>query len=389
MRIGIFVSGIGVLPGYENSVSGHSQVALKTAGLLAQAGHEVHLLITLQHEGLVLPNCLPKGVPVHELTNGRNRGQVGVEHRRRGGYQPLAIFRQLRETFNLVHKLKLDILHLFGFERTVALAGLLRLMRLPCPTTVTAYRRPKSSFWIKLAKHAGPIVTATKHAQEGWQELGIPAIQLRHGVIRELRTELDSTHSPVRRRVLFWRILTEEAGGDLCIAAYDQLANQFPEISFDFALRPNAHEVKGVQQVASRHKNVNVFRYPYDKGESIAKYVSESLCALFPFRRLTIEPQLAIAETLAAGTACIGSNRFSIPELIFPGRTGELVNTDSPRDLVQTLSRLLTDKKQLIRMCENAQADFTHVWNWEHYVEQLEDVYMMAGVSQSCISQAA
>jgi len=375
MRIGVFVSGIGVLPGYENSVSGHSQVALKTADLLAQAGHEVHLLITLQHEGLVLPSCLPKGIPVHVLTNGRYRGQVGVEHRRRGGYQPLAIFRQLRETFNLVRKLKLDILHLFGFERTVALAGLLRLIRLPCPTTVTAYRRPKSSHWIKLAKYAGPILTATKHAQEGWQQQGIPAIQLRHGVIRELNTELDSTLPPVRKRVLFWRILTEEAGGDLCVAAYDQLASQFKEISFDFALRPNAHEVADVEQIANRHENVHVFRYPYDKGESIAKYVSESLCALFPFRRLTIEPQLAIAETLAAGTACIGSNRFSIPELIVPGRTGELVDTDSPQDLIQTLSRLLTDKKKLIQMCENAQTEFTSVWNWDNYVDQLVAVY--------------
>lgn len=391
MRIGIVVTGIGVLPGYETCHSGHAQVALHTASLLAKSGHHVELFVTRQHDGLVWPKCLPKNVPLHELTDARWRGRTKVQFHRRGGYRPLAIGRQMRELHRHVRRLRLDVLHLFGFERIAALAGLLTLTKLPCPTVATVYGPPTKRTWSWLARHAKTVITATRHVQRAWQAAGIRAVQVHHGTVRHLAEELPgkALDPHLRSRVLFWRALNPETGGDLCLEAFGQLALEFPDISFDFALRTNPEEIQGAHQLAEQHKNVHVYRHPYPPGITIAQLVSDSLCCVFPYRRLTIHPQLSIAETLAAGTACIGSNRSSIPELISTGRTGELIDVDDSTHLARTLRRLLKDRRQLWAMCQLASSELNRAWNWDRYVDHLEESYQQAASTARTFSRAS
>jgi glycosyltransferase involved in cell wall biosynthesis len=202
-------------------------------------------------------------------------------------------------------------------------------------------------------------------------------VQISHGVIRRLANERSAPPADPesRRRVLFWRVLSHEAGGDLCLKAFDQLAPEFPDLSFDLALRPSVHEIPGAEELAQKHANVHVLGFPYAGGATIGDFVGESLCAIFPFRQLTIHPQLAIAETLAAGTPCVASSVGSIPELVVPGRTGALTSPGDAQDLVDTLRTLLNDRRQLARLAAIAAGWFEESWNWTKYVERLEELY--------------
>jgi len=384
MRIGVFVSGIGVPVGFEKSVSGHSQIAFRSASLLKSAGHDVEMIATLQQADLSLPDCMPSDVPLNLIVDGRDRGVAGGEFRFRGGYKPLAIYRQLADIRRLAKSLKLDVLHMFGFERTAGMAGLLNMTGLSCPTVTTVYRRPTSRFWTTLARKAGPLITCTDYVRQGWAARGIPTVQVKHGVVRDLLEEADGVSAGPRHRVLFWRILTAEAGGDLCLGAFEKVAPKFPDITFDLALRPSPYEVEGAETLAERIPNVRLHRFPYKAGPSVSQLVQESLCAVFPFRDLSIEPQLSIGETLAAGTACIGSRCFSTPELIQPGRTGALIDTKRPNALAEQLTTLLRDPKSLERMCLTAKEVFRANWNWESYTDELTQVYdeVTQGTSQ-------
>lgn len=377
MRIGIFVSGIGVRPGFENTFSGHTQVAIHTARLLHESGHEVHLLVTIQHEGLVLPGTIPNGVDVHVLADGRWRGKVGREFRRSGGYRPLAIVQQIKQIRSLVQSLGLDVLHLFGFERTAALAGVLKLTGVKCPVITTVYDRPHSRRWSWLTKFSDQLIASTRNVQQHWEQAGHRVTLLRHGTVRDLLSELDGRPMDVeqRRSVLFWRVLAPETGGDICLKVFDRIAPVFPEINFDLALRPSVHEMPGAEELAKKHPNVRLFRFPYPEDVTLAKLVTGSLCAVFPFRRLTIEPQMAIVETLAAGTACIGSNYASIPELIDSGRTGVIIDRDHADAWYECLHGLLRNRQQLETMCRNAMEEFPATWNWNDYIPKLTRVY--------------
>jgi len=377
MRIGLFVSGVGVRPGFENLFSGHTQIAFKTAQLLKEANHEVHLLVTLQHEGLVIPGNLSKSFPIHILTDGRWRGRVGQDYRSSGGYKPLAIGKQVQEIRRTAANLELDILHLFGFERTAALSGLLRMAGLKCPTAVTVYARPQSKYWKWLARFGGRIIASTKYVQQGWDQAGISSVQIPHGIIRDLTNKLGSAVLPPeqRTRVLFWRGMVQLAGGDLCLDAFDRLAPEFPELSFDLALRPTVHEIPGAEELAKKHANVNLYRFPYQDGVTIEALVANSLCSVFPFRKLTIDPQLAIAETLAAGTACIASDVASIPEVITPGRNGEIFPSQNVHALTECLRKLLKNREQLWEYSHQAKNEFSSRWNWDNYVKQIVAVY--------------
>ncbi|MGB7329663.1 MAG: glycosyltransferase family 4 protein [Rubripirellula sp.] len=360
--------------------------------MLREAGHEVHLIHTFQQPGLLLPACTPDDVPTHLLTDGRNRGKTGVAFKQKGGYRPLAIFKLLGSLKAKAKELDLDVVHFFGFERTVAMAGMVKLMGLSCPTVATVYRRPKGKLWKKLARFAGPLISSTQFVCDGWANLGHQTTLARHGVVRDLYEEIRSEgHLNAKRsRVLFWRILTHSTGGDLVIEAFDKLAPEFPELTFDFALRPNAKEqTEIVDALAARHPNVNIFRFPYPEGVSLAKLVAESLIAVFPFRELTIEPQLAIAETLDAGTACLTSNHYSLPELTIEGETGALVGTENAEQLTGKLRELLQDQTKLLAMSAAARETFQETWNWDSYLDQLHAAYAKVVPEISADNRAA
>lgn len=376
MKIGLMVTGIGVPRGREQNVSGHVQLPMRTAELLREAGDEVHLITTQFRDDYVLPEVVPDAsvVPLHIVADGRRRGEVGKQNSK-SGYRPMAMIRQLKQILGLTRELKLDVLHLFGMDRMSRLAGLLRLLGSKCPVICTAYKPMRRGLWGPIYRRSDAILCSTQYVTDRCASLGNRVHLIRPGISRDFHAELAGATPGPKTRVLCWREATLDQGGDLVRQTFDALAPRYPDLSFDLALRENRHEVPGVKAIAEKHPNVNLLRFPYPDGLSLARLVTESLCVVLPFRRLTIQPQLAIAESLKAGSATVCTDVGSCSELVQHQRTGLVVPPDDGAALTTAVTQLLDHREATLEMGQQARRDMAERWNWSNYRDDLMEIY--------------
>ena len=373
MRVAVIFTGIGVLPERRNNVSGHVQIPLKTCELLQQAGHNVTLIATRQDDGKAMPACLPENVPVKIVTDGRKRGQFGKQNYK-SGYHLFALFRQIRETLKHIRECDADIVHVFGFERMVKFGGLLKMLGRR-PVVVTLLGQKPSSKWRMLYNRVDRIFCLTKNVASGWSGFGSKVRVIYPGVVKDLGDPNAGSTPPERDRVLFWREASMMGGADLCLEAYDELASRFPNIKFDFAVRRNKDEVPGVDELAEKHPNVNVHRFPYEDGMTLEWLMARTLVTVLPYRALTIEPQLAVVETLAAGCPVICTDIKSLPELVIDGQNGWTVPGEDSQKLTAAIENALNNPELLEKMHKTVADDFRSRWNWDNYCSELQKSY--------------
>ena len=222
MKIAIVVPRIHVLPGFEDVVSAHVQLPLKTATLLSEHGHEVDIITTTPRDGFALPS--PEGILVHTVADSFS---AGGEYRDTGRRPTLSIFsavRQARDIRRVVATKRFDIIHFFGGLRMASLAGLLVITGLAVPAVFTidssfASRRHwliSRFLWKRLPK----IITSTPFLGGQLRAYGVNAEVIRPGVARDLRMYEQGSTPSVRKRVLFWRDPSIENGADVCQAVY-------------------------------------------------------------------------------------------------------------------------------------------------------------------------
>ena len=380
VRIGNYISVVAGELGFEQNVSGHIQVPLEGMRRLKEAGHEVHLVTNEFGRDRSLPACLDQTIPVHLVSDSRNRGGILTRASDQGrGIRLPALRRQVRQLKRLCIEQQFDLLHLHGYNRTAHLGGGLRLMGLSCPVVCTVFAGvfPErcSLLTRRLWKRVDALVTATRFVQEAYEVEGLHVKQVRHGLIRDLRSEFKGERSSSRRRVLFWRDPSVENGADIALGAYSELAPRYPGFDFDFAIRPYWDPIPGIDELAAEHENVHVYRFPYSDGVTLPELVMNSLCVLQPMRRLTINPQLVIAESLAAGVATIASDLDSTRELVQEGVTGRLVPVGNAAALTEALDALLADPGAAEAMGRAASEDMAARWNWDHYINDVMTIY--------------
>jgi len=242
MKIGVYVSAIAGQKGFENNVSGHAQVPLQSIEELQKAGHEVHLITNEFSKDRSLPFCLDEKMNVHVVTDSRERGGILERTGKQGsGIRLVGLMKQIREIKRICKREELEVLHLFGYNRTAQLAGALRLTGLRIPVVVTMFGviLPERFSFLKkyLWRRVDRIVTATSYVKDILMHEGLSATQVRHGVIRDLIEEQGSCELLPKHRVLFWRDMTMRNGADVALAAFERLAPKYPDISFNFAVR--------------------------------------------------------------------------------------------------------------------------------------------------------
>jgi|GEM_PF-754735 len=388
MKIGIYVSSAAVRRGYERNVSGHIQIPLRAIELLRQAGHDARLITNRYDEQThTLPACMPTEAPVHLVDDARVRGDIhNVKGAHRKGVRLGIIRQQLKQVRAITRTQQLDVLHLFGMNRTAHFAGFLRLLGLRTPIVCTLFhaRFPErfGALTKPLWRRVDGCVTATSYVQNELLKAGVQASIVRHGAVRDLRAEIEDESVGEKRRVLFWRDPSMNNGADVCAAVYDALAPKYTELSFDLAIRPYWAEVEGLDELATRHDNVHIYRFPYEPGVSLPKLVLESLCVLLPFRHMTINPQLAIAESLAAGVPVVATDLWSTNELISPGRNGELTPVGDADATIRAVEQVIENREQALEMGRNAAIDFAEHWNWDRFVDETLAVYESCGASR-------
>ena len=386
MRIGHYVSVVAGQKGFENNVSGHIQLPLRAMELLADAGHEVHLITNEFGDDRSMPNCLPGAAKVHYVADGRRRGKV---LQRKGGFgkgfHPLRTVRQMRQILNIAREERFDVFHAYGVNRSAQLPGVLRMMGLSIPTvgSLAAVQFPERiprvlsrALWSRV----DVVLTATEFVQHMCASNGVDVRLLRHGVIRDLKEELGNDTPGQRNRVLFWRDPSPENGADIVMQVYENLAARHPDVRFTMAIRPHWNEISGLDDWADRFDNVEVLRFPYEKGVTLPKLMFESLCVFMPIRQMSIQPQLVIAESMAVGVPVLATDKDSTPELFEHGKGGMLFPEGDADAATTMLDQMLGDRPRLDEMGRAARRAIEDGWNWDHYVEQLTAIYREIGV---------
>ena len=380
MKIGHFVSVVAGQVGFERNVSGHIQVPLYGMKLLKDEGHEVHLITNEFDDNRTLPTCLPKDVQVHLVIDARKR--QGVLERTTGegsGINPTKLYRQVAQIKRICHEEQFDLLHLYGFNRTAHLAGGLRMMGLRIPVVVTMFGTffPErfSSITKRLWRRVDAVVTATEYTVHKLEREHIQVTRIKHGVMRDIVAEYGDKPLEPPMRVLFWRDLTVENGADVTLAAYDKLAEKYPDIHFELAVRKHWNEIPDASDITRKHSNVVIRRFPYENGISLPQLLLESICVVMPIRDISINPQLVIVETLAAGIPIITTDHRSNPEIVQDGVTGFLVPLDDVEATTAAIDGMLADRQGTLEMGRRAKEDIAKRWNWDCYVSEIECVY--------------
>lgn len=375
-RVAIFAPSMTVPPGWEFNISGHIQIPLTAARLLAEAGHDIELISTRARDDYVLPAMAPQGVPVHFVTDTRRRGEIG---RRPVRYRPnpLAVSQQARDIMRTVRARKHDCIHGFGYAGSALWLGALgRLVRGKPPVIFSLLGPLSSSGWRTLGYSGIDLLTAPTQyvARSVGRRFGNVTI-VRHGVVRDLAEEGRSNRSFARRRVLFWREATRLNGGDLCRDAFRLLAGAYPHLTFTLALRVSRDEVLGLEELERSFDNVEIFRFPYRRGPDLGQLMAESLCVVLPFRRQSIHPQLSVLESMRASTPVVALDVGDMKEVITDGTNGVLVQEQSPDALASGIERIIAKPKLAERMSIMAREAIEASWMWTDFSEALNDVY--------------
>lgn len=377
MRIGVFVSVAHAPPVEFRAISGHAQVPLQTIRLLAEAGHEVSLLTTRPKPGHELPPIVPADIPVVTFPN----ASAEWPSTRR---KPVAALRQIASIVLHALERRYDVLHVFGHSNTVLIGALLSavLAALESPTRVlvTTIDLPSPrvrsllqgmglAAWTRL----GGALALTRHTAAAWEPvLRMPVTAIRPGIVKEMGVERRVRPEPT---VLFWRNASSSNGADLAVEVFERLAVDFPSARFWLAVRPNDELDDLVRAAVARNPSFELFVYPYSDGVTIQSLLAEASCCLFPFRRLSINPQYAILETLAAGVPVVCSDVESNPEVVRSGTNGFTVPAESCDGYVEALSKVLKDPELARQMSSDARASVAADWTWSGYLEGLLGAY--------------
>jgi glycosyltransferase involved in cell wall biosynthesis len=381
LRIGFFVQRVAGPPEFRGNVSAHVQIPCKSIELLRDRGHSVELITTEFTEGQVLPDCVPSNVNVHQVPYGsRQSGSTVMYSGVKKGVSPLRLCRQLHALSKLARNREYDILHLCGGNGIGLIGGLLRRIGMKTPIVATLstgifperFSLLKRCLWRKL----DAVITSSDYFAGKLSEAGIDSTVIRHGICREV-TEVRSIRqgSDVRRRVLYWRDPDRENGADTCAEVFDYLAPKYADLSFEFAVRPHWDPVKTLESVANKYENVLIRRFPYPNGATIEDFLADSLCVVLPFRRLSINPQFAIMESMSMGIPVITTKIESNGELIESGKDGFLVEPEDTRSIIECVERCISDERLRAEIEVSALDKIESKWNWSDYAEAVERIY--------------
>ncbi len=380
LKIGFIVSQVANTRGFENVVSGHVQLPFQTMKLVKGHQHEVQLLTTEIGENQTLPACLPQEVPVHQIPHGyRSLPTANNQGAPSPGLHLLKVYKQLQEIKRIVQREKFDLLHFFGGYRLAYLAASLRLIGVKTPKIFTISIDPfpdpawptSKVFWNQFKS----IITTTEYLAAKGRAKGLAVHVIKHGVVRDMLSEVQGQAASPRRRIVFWRDPSLGNGADVCMNVYRELAPKFPEINFDFAVRPYWNPVPGLAELANEHPNVNLFEFPYSNGLSLARLLAESICVLLPFRGLSVNPQFSVLESMQAGCTVITTSIDSNIELIQSGENGFLVPPGDSREISKIVEKLIANPQHSVEIGRQAAKDIHAQWNWNSYLKDLEKKY--------------
>ena len=160
--------------------------------------------------------------------------------------------------------------------------------------------------------------------------------------------------------VLYFGRFSREKGIDTLI----QVCKALPEIPFIFAgTGPLEEEIAGVPNI----QNVG-----FQRGQALETLIREARFSVYPSEWYENCP-FSVMESQMYGTPVLGANIGGIPELIEPGKTGELFESGNATQLKEKIQALWKNRELTDRYSENcADVRFDDV---ARYTEKLMKLY--------------
>ena len=371
MKIGIFVIGAFCSPKYTSAISGHVQIPLKAAKILAERGHQVTLITTRPHETDVLIGGLERDVSVY-IVEHASRNWPGK------GVQLSKLPKHTWQLFSFLRRESFDIIHFFGGNNTGLILGFLKRIGIKSRAFFSPIKGPTGASSGLLARAAfsrvDKFIATTGYVRGGWGQLyGNGRCGILHaGVFKNIARQVQRNH---KNSVLFWRNADYENGADLAMASFVDLAPKYPDIRFVFAVRPHDVLEKELLELEKKAANIDVHIYPYNNGTTLESLLQSALFVVQPFRSLSINPQMSILETLYSGVPVIATGIESNEELIESGDTGLVIPPEDKNALTEAIMTLLDDSELCEKMAKNARAETEAIWNWESFGKELVEIY--------------
>jgi len=376
-KIGIIVSEAKYPANKLTTISGHVQVPVFTANMLERNDYDVTLITNKAPKGHRLPFIASKTLKVKSILE-----NILKKWPKKGIYWlkiPLFIYQLWKITHHF------DILHFFGTNKTVLFVGLIRIIKISKTMlfiTFHNFKRPRyfllRMLIRKILKKIDCIVTLTHYTRQQLVQCGLKENNItvmRSGIQNRILVKENATISKFKPFVLFWRNADWENGADICIEAFKQLSSKYPYINFVFAIRPGCCYDDEILKISREYRNVYILFYPYPNNIRIVDLLTSAKIAVLPFRKLSINPQLAILETLSIGTPLITSNIESNNEIVQNRKTGILI---SPKidEVVRAVKELLDNPCLANDMSRAAKNVIQSEWDWEKYERRLINIYM-------------
>lgn len=359
---------------YLDAVSGHVQIPLMAARILAEAGHDVTLFTTKPDDADILPKVAPKDLHVCVVQHATRPWP------QRGVYAGKAV-KQAWQLANLLRRQAFDVVHFFGAAKTGLMLCVIKRLGTKSSSIFTPIKQPPCTArgirgWLfKIAfGRIDRVVATADYVANGWRRVcqSERVSTLRPGITkRKTNVALDTK----RNSVLFWRNAGYQNGADIAITAFKALAPKYPYVRFVFAVRPNDQFISGLLELERAIPNIDVHIYPYGNGVSLDSLLNEALFVVQPFRSLSLNPQMSILETLYAGVPVIATKIESNEEVVKDTENGLLIPPDDENALTCAIESLLENPNLLEGLRKGTRAIVTESWNWESFGKGLLKIY--------------
>lgn len=355
-------------------VSGHVQIPLKAACLMAEKIGRIDLITTKPTGSEHLMIDIPSSLRIHLLTHATK------EWPKSGVYLTKALL-QLIELQRLVAKNRYKVVHFFGGPKTGVVAVIIKMMNRYTRIIYSPISAPSSSkntivsaILSAFYKNLDLIVSTTEFVSREWASIvGSDKVDvIRPGVLKQMKQV--GVHVK-RDSIVFWRNADYENGADLMLSAVKDLAPRYPLIKFIFAIRMGSEYESQALRLEREISNVVTYVQPYKNGLTIEDILSRALFAVAPFRHLSINPQMSILETLYAGVPVVASDVESNYEVVIDGVTGILVEHGNSNSIVRAVERLLVDRTLLDTLTRNAENITSASFNWIDFKTRLSKIY--------------
>lgn len=164
------------------------------------------------------------------------------------------------------------------------------------------------------------------------------------------------------KKILFVGRDFKRKGGDIVVDAFRLLRSKWPDVEVHIA---------GPKESPVDLGEPGYFYYGDASRPILQRLMNQADIFCMPSRFEAYG--LVFIEALAFGLPCVGRNAFEMPYFIDAGVTGELVNSDSPEELAEQLSKIMTNEDYM-RNVQNRREYYIKEYSWSSVASRIASI---------------